>query len=452
MKCIIGAAALSVASPALAQYSPPPQTSAAGTALAIANRAAGQPYQRPPAGCFAVAPEVTITILQSYAKLPGGGAIWQVQLGRTTGFLAVSLAPSVPPVAAAVRTPAKVAPSQPTPSEPPATKPSDGTFATASLSPAASPQLKSGRGAPATNCDAYSASPLDSERVADGVAVEKINPDLAVPACESALRQYPSSARLNFQLGRAYYKANNFDAALKQYLKAAEQNHPLAQTNLGKMYEKGEGVAKDDAQAVSWYRRAAEQGNALGQTNLAFMYVTGRGVLKDEAKGAAWYLKAAEQGNAVAQANLGLLYESGRGIAKDEVRAVVWLRKAAEQGEAIAQKDLGNMYHTGRGVLQNYAEAVKWWRKAADQGDANAQDNLGVMYQRGQGIAQNYPEAVKWYQKAADQGNAAAQDNLGVMYSEGHGVPQDFAEATKWFSKQPTREIPLPRAISPPNR
>jgi hypothetical protein len=157
MKCIIiGAAALCVASPALAQYSPPPQTSVAGTgktfcseyeqALTIANRAAGQPYQRPPAGCFAVSRDVTVTILQSYPKLPGGGAVWQVQLGRTTGFLAFSLAPSVPSVAAGVKTPpkvpAKVAPSQPTLSEPrtPATKSSDGTFATASLPPVASPQ------------------------------------------------------------------------------------------------------------------------------------------------------------------------------------------------------------------------------------------------------------------------------------------------------------------------
>jgi hypothetical protein len=164
MKSILGAAALCVVSQAaLAQYSPPPQTSVAGAsktfcseyeqALAIANRPAGQPYQRPPAGCFAVSRDVTVTILQSYPKLPSGGAIWQVQLGRTTGFLAFSLAPSIPPVAAGVKTPAKVAPSQPTPSDPrvPATKPSDGTFATALLPPVASPQAMQKSTDPALN-------------------------------------------------------------------------------------------------------------------------------------------------------------------------------------------------------------------------------------------------------------------------------------------------------------
>jgi len=48
--------------------------------------------------------------------------------------------------------------------------------------------------------------------------------------------------------------------AVKWYRKAAEQGHALAQTNLGFMYEKGDGVPKDAAEAVKWYRKATEQG------------------------------------------------------------------------------------------------------------------------------------------------------------------------------------------------
>jgi hypothetical protein len=135
------AAALCMASQAaFGQYQPQPRTSAVGTskvfcsgyeqALAIGNRAPGQTYQRPPAGCFAVSPDVIVTILQSYPKLSSGGAIWQVQLGHIVGFLAFSLAPSIPPVAAIAKPPAKVVP-QPEPTAP-TTKPSDGAFATAS--------------------------------------------------------------------------------------------------------------------------------------------------------------------------------------------------------------------------------------------------------------------------------------------------------------------------------
>ena len=43
----------------------------------------------------------------------------------------------------------------------------------------------------------------------------------------------------------------------------------LAQTNLGTMYERGEGVAQDAVEAVRWYRKAAEQGDEGAKKNLA---------------------------------------------------------------------------------------------------------------------------------------------------------------------------------------
>jgi hypothetical protein len=58
--------------------------------------------------------------------------------------------------------------------------------------------------APATDCDTYAASDLDPQRKASGVPFDKINSVLAVPACESAVRKYPNSVRLIYQLGRAY--------------------------------------------------------------------------------------------------------------------------------------------------------------------------------------------------------------------------------------------------------
>ena len=36
----------------------------------------------------------------------------------------------------------------------------------------------------------------------------------------------------------------------------------------------GEGVPKNDAEAVTWYRKAAEQGYANAQFNLGYMYAS----------------------------------------------------------------------------------------------------------------------------------------------------------------------------------
>ena len=44
------------------------------------------------------------------------------------------------------------------------------------------------------------------------------------------------------------------------------------------MYSRGEGVPEDDAEAVRWYRLAAEQGFAAAQSNLGVMYDNGNGV------------------------------------------------------------------------------------------------------------------------------------------------------------------------------
>ena len=70
---------------------------------------------------------------------------------------------------------------------------------------------------------------------------------------------------------------------------AAEQGDAAAQVNLGVMYAKGQGVLKDEAEAVKWYRLAAEQGDASAQSLLGVMYAKGQGVLKDEAEAAKWF-------------------------------------------------------------------------------------------------------------------------------------------------------------------
>jgi uncharacterized protein len=287
--------------------------------------------------------------------------------------------------------------------------------------------------APVTDCDSHAASDQDPQRKSTGISFDKIDAGLAVPACEAAVQKYPDSSRLNYQLGLAYQKANNFAAAVAQYRKAADLGNALAQAHLGWMYGNGFGVPRDPAEALKWFRKAADQGNALAQTTLGWMYQAGRGVPQNYAEALKWFRLAADQGSALAQTALGLMYQAGHGVPQNYAEALKWFRLAADQGNALAQNNLGLMYQAGYGVPQNYAEALKWYRLAADQGNALAQNNLGAMNQKGYGVPQNYPEALKWYRLAADQGNAYAQTNLGLMYGNGFGVPRDSAEAIKWY-------------------
>ena len=54
----------------------------------------------------------------------------------------------------------------------------------------------------------------------------------------------------------------DFATAFNLLKQLAEQGIASAQLNLGNMYQRGEGVRKDDEEAVRWYRLEADQGYA----------------------------------------------------------------------------------------------------------------------------------------------------------------------------------------------
>ena len=56
------------------------------------------------------------------------------------------------------------------------------------------------------------------------------------------------------------YERGNFDTAAKIFKELAEQGDPDAQTNLGFMYEDGQGVLQDNIKAHMWYNLAAANG------------------------------------------------------------------------------------------------------------------------------------------------------------------------------------------------
>ncbi len=61
----------------------------------------------------------------------------------------------------------------------------------------------------------------------------------------------------------------------------ADQGHAGAQTNLGAMYAKGQGVVQNYKEASKWFKLAAEQGFALSKCFLAEMYINGHGIKKE---------------------------------------------------------------------------------------------------------------------------------------------------------------------------
>ena len=71
---------------------------------------------------------------------------------------------------------------------------------------------------------------------------------------------------------------------------------------------------------------------------LASLYQHGEGVETNEAEAAKWFKAAAAQGVAAAQLVLADCYLRGRGVPEDYVLAYVWFNHAAAQGLDIASK------------------------------------------------------------------------------------------------------------------
>ena len=173
----------------------------------------------------------------------------------------------------------------------------------------------------------------------------------------------------------------------------------MAQILLGHHYAIGDGVPKDEVEAVMWYRKADEQGYPIAQYLLGGCYEFGEGVPMDDVEAVKWYRKAAEQGYPPAQSRLGFCYDeniSAMGptgevflpfpsVPKDMVEAVKWYRKAAEQGDLMAQIELANYYASGEGVPKDEVEAEKWYRKAAEQGACDPA-TPGAQFERAEGV------------------------------------------------------------------
>lgn len=203
---------------------------------------------------------------------------------------------------------------------------------------------------------------------------------------------------------------------------------------------------KDYRTAFAGFQKLADQGNASAQNILGVMYRDGQGVPKNEYQAVAWYRKAAELGDARAQFNLGVMYSQGEGVPKDEQQAAAWFRKAAEQGHARAQYNLGNMYRDGQGVPKDEPQAVAWYLKAAEQGNANSQTNLGVMYGNGQGVPKDEQKAYFWSLLSSAQGDQNAAKNRDIwerrLSPEQRAAAQ--ASARNWQPKTVAQSSSVP--------
>ncbi|UAJ08649.1 SEL1-like repeat protein [Polymorphobacter megasporae] len=93
------------------------------------------------------------------------------------------------------------------------------------------------------------------------------------------------------------YRAGNFAAARTQFAALADRDSAVAETMLGTMYARGEGVRSDAATAVTYYYRAAQRGYPPAQLALAQAMAAGKGIAADRDTAWLWARRAQQRGD-----------------------------------------------------------------------------------------------------------------------------------------------------------
>ena len=183
------------------------------------------------------------------------------------------------------------------------------------------------------------------------------------------------------QVGKLYFYGDDniepdFKKAVKHFQSAVQQNHAVAQNNLGCCYEYGYGVEQSYQEAINLYQLSAQQGNVLGQYNLARCYEYGVGIEQNDESAISWYVLAAEQGDAEAQYNLAWYYLDGNYIEQDPCKAVELYMLSAKQGYVLAQYNIAQCYEHGTGIDKDMIQAENWYYSASKQNDLDAKKAL----------------------------------------------------------------------------
>ncbi|MBB4065648.1 tetratricopeptide repeat protein [Gellertiella hungarica] len=269
-----------------------------------------------------------------------------------------------------------------------------------------------------------------------GVAIEAIEPEAAIRACETARQAEPRDAMLTDLAARAYQARGDFETARRLYEEADRAGNAYGKANLAWFFIEGTLGETDAPRGIAMLEAAAATGNSLAQYSLGLIYREGRAdVAPDPGKAVGWLEKAAAQGHAIAMYDLAIMLRDGAGVAVDEKASLSWLEKAAGLGDADSMAALGYAYEQGLGTPVDYGKAREWYARAADGQQVDAMTNLGRLYEAGEGGERDYVRAFDLYSRAAEAGNPTAMANLANLYEFGLGTDANPKQAAYWLAR-----------------
>jgi TPR repeat protein len=232
---------------------------------------------------------------------------------------------------------------------------------------------------------------------------------------------------------------------VRRVFDAAEGGSPEALTLIGRWYEEGGVMKKDEVLASVYYLRAmrldAPWAPALlwkmSQQEEFIRRLKAGADRKTPAAEFAWSeLIAADLDHQITQpqalgllehaagsnyvpaiVQLGICYYTGTWVPADRQKALELLHRAARLGSREAEVRIAVLELQETKDPGKDSSRVKLLRRAAGEGSVLAQTMLGYCYATGLGVERSTPEAVQLYRSAAQRGSNAAYSALKELYA-----------------------------------
>lgn len=211
-----------------------------------------------------------------------------------------------------------------------------------------------------------------------------------------------------YRLGKMFLRgdevAKNADYALRWLEESVSEKNQYAEYLLGKTYLKGEDVEQDLLRAEDLLRRSSAQGNRYAKYTLGKNLLDGELFLQNIPEAITLITESADNGFALAQYLIGKLLYKGEVIPQDLERAIDHLEKAAGQKNPYAAYLAGKIRLTENAV-KDIGKTIRNFEIASESGNNYAEYQLGKLYLYGKETEQDYSNAVFYLPSAAEHGN-----------------------------------------------
>lgn len=232
----------------------------------------------------------------------------------------------------------------------------------------------------------------------------------------------------------------NLHEAQDLFKEVADKDNKNAQFEYANLcYHGGEGIHKNDPEALAYYDRAGKNGLEEAICNYAYMKMNGEGCEADVEEGLRIYGQAADRGFPGAIVNLGLIYLNGKcGIRPDYLRAYQYFEHAHQLNFIKGKYYYGYMKVNGLGCEKSQEEGRELIKKAADSGDSikvEARYYYGRLCELGVGGPQDFKNATKFFHNAAELGHEKAILGYARLHINNQALPPNKDVARQYLTK-----------------